>query len=354
MSDEPPAQPWTIRPYQPGDEQPLTALFARVFGRPLDVGHWSWKLKGRPAPSENVWLAVVDGRPIFQYAAIPARYQLPGGEADAMISVDTMTDPDWRRRGLLSQVGQRCYDAWRDAGVSFVIGLPNQQWGSRAQALGWQPLFPLRWLIRPLRPAALLARRLRLPALARLTPLDALAALPWRRSADSAITVRRCAAAGPEFDQLWQRCRHDTPAALVRDSAWVAWRFLAAPDAGYRVLLAERNGAPAGYLAYRLEATTGATWGFVADMLAPRADQAARDALLAAALAEMRAAGAVAATALATPGTWLWTALRRAGFVWGRKGAFSVQLAPLAASLPLDVLRDPGSWHLAGGDFDVI
>ena len=80
-----------------------------------------------------------------------------------MVSVDTMTAPEFQRRGLLSEVGRSTYAHWRDGGVAFVLGLPNERWGSRASALGWIELFPLQWLTRALRPAALLARRLHLP-----------------------------------------------------------------------------------------------------------------------------------------------------------------------------------------------
>jgi hypothetical protein len=346
---------WTIRAYRPGDERGLAGLFARCFGRPLSEEHWRWKLKRLAAPVENVWLAFDGDRPIFQYAGIPVRYQLPGGEAIAMVSVDTMTDPDFRRRGLLSEVGRRCYDAWREAGVPFVIGLPNQQWGSRTVALGWEELFPMRWLIRPLRPEALLARRLKWPALGRLAWAGALWNAIWDRgAADTALRVRPIKRAGPEFDQLWQRCRDETRISVVRDSAWVDWRYLTAPSHDYRVLLAERDGQPAGYIAYRLEMTTGAPWGFIAELLAPQDDPTARRALIACAVSEMRAAGAVAATVLAVPRTRMHAALRRAGFVLGRAGFFSVQIVPLVPDLPIALVRDPTNWDIAGGDFDVI
>ena len=119
---------------------------------------WRWKL----APTSkvpNVWLATHADQPIFQYAAMPTRFEIGDRTHAVMVSVDTMTAPAFRRRGLLTEVASRAYEAWRNAGVAFVIGLPNQQWGSRAQALGWRELFPLQWLARPLRPASNLTVR---------------------------------------------------------------------------------------------------------------------------------------------------------------------------------------------------
>jgi hypothetical protein len=356
MSTEQQTASWTIRPYRAGDERALTALFGRVFGRAISEEHYRWKLRQPPTPVENVWLAVDDGdTPIFHYAGIPTRYRLPGGEVSAMISVDTMTAPEFQRRGLLSAVGRAVYDTWRAAGVAFVIGLPNERWGSRAGALGWEPLFDLQWLARPLRPEAILARRLRMPLLARLTPIGAAWNALWRLRLrrDPAVRVRLVERAGPEFDRLWRRCGMDTAASLVRDATWVNWRYLDAPAFDYRVLLAERDGQPVGYAAYRVEARVAGVAGFVAELFAAQADAPTRRTLIAETLAALRQAGADNAVTLAVPGSPLERDLRGAGFLYSR-GAFGVQIVPLDPELPLGVLRDPQSWNMAGGDFDVI
>jgi hypothetical protein len=331
METQTEAPAWAIRAYRPGDEAALVALFERVFGRSISVEHWRWKLKQPPSPVENVWLAVHGDAPIFHYAGIPTRYRLPGGEATAMVSVDTMTAPEFQRRGLLSRVGQHVYDTWRAAGVPFVIGLPNERWGSRAGALGWQPLFALQWMVRPLRPEAILARRARLPALARLAPAGSLWNGFWnsRLGRDAAVGVRRVERAGAEFDALWERGGSSAPVSVVRDSAWVSWRYLDAPSRAYRVLLAERADGPAGYAAYRVEEHPGGRAGVIAELFAARDDAAARRALLGAALEALRADGAETAATLATPGTPLERDLARAGFL-RRRGAFSVQIVPLA------------------------
>ena len=353
MSTEQQTTSWTIRPYRAGDERALTALFGRVFGRAIGEDHYRWKLRQPPTPVENVWLAVDGDAPIFHYAGIPTRFRLPGREVVAMVSVDTMTAPEYQRRGLLSTVGRMVYDTWRAAGVAFVIGLPNERWGSRAGALGWEPLFDLQWLARPLRPEAILARRLGIPALARLTPAGVAWNALWRLRRDPAVRVRVVERAGPEFDQLWERYGADAAASVVRDSAWVNWRYLDAPAFDYRVLLAERAGQPVGYAAYRVEVHAAGAAGFVAELFAPQADAPARRTLIAETLAALRQAGADNAVTWAVPGSPLERDLRSAGFLYSR-GAFGIQIVPLDPELPLGVLRDPQSWNMAGGDFDII
>ena len=44
-----------------------------------------------------------------------------------------MTDPEYRRQGILTAIARLAYDTWRKAGIPFVLGLPNEQWGSLEQ-----------------------------------------------------------------------------------------------------------------------------------------------------------------------------------------------------------------------------
>jgi hypothetical protein len=272
-----------------------------------------------------------------------------------MVGVDTMTDPECRRQGMLTAVARLAYDTWRKAGIPFVLGLPNQQWGSRTDALGWKALFPLQWLVRPLQPAALLARRLGISALSQLRLLGAVWNRWWDRNIqpDETVHTRGVDRVGSEFDVLWQTCRGDRQISAIRDSAWVNWRYVKAPTFAYRVLLAERWGQPVGYCAYRLQETAGRKLGFIAELLVPQSDMLARNTLIARTLQQLRVEGAEAAITLAIPNTSISCAFRRAGFLFSW-GSFGVCLAPLDPTLSMDTVRNPQNWCMAGGDFDII
>ena len=350
---------WSLRPYRPGDEDALVELFAAVFGRPVDLAAWRWKLKGRRSPVENVWVAVADdGRVIAQYAGIPVRLRLAGRERWAMQSVDTMVSPAFRRRGILTALGTSVYASWAEGGVSAVFGVPNQNWGSRTDALGLQPVLPLAWLRSPLHAGAALARALRLRGTA-AAPLvwlgDALAA-GWRGARsprDGGVRLEPVRSAGEEFDSLWARAAAGLDNAVVRDASWIEWRYLQTPGPPYTVLLARRGGEPVGYVAYRLAGSAEHRSGLVADLLAiPEAEGAAR-VLLAAALDDLLARGAEAAHAAAPRSGTTERTLRRAGFL-RRRGSSQVVLAALTPEVDPAALRRPGRWLLSAGDFDVV
>lgn len=349
-----------LQPYQPGlptTDAALAALFAAAYGRPITPALYRWKLGGLPTPTPNVWVAWDAGQPIFHYASIPTPYQTPDGHAILMTGADLMTAPDQRRRGLLTAYAPQVYETWRQAGLPFTIGLPNERWGSRADHLGWQPLFPLAWLIRPLRPETLVARRLKLPFLARAAVVSRLWQRRWRSALPPGLAVQPAAAADARFDRLWQGARPQQGYCVQRDQTWVHWRFLAAPASEtrwrYQLLLASRDEQPLGYVAYRLQTEAGRMTAFIADLFTAPADEPARLALLTAVVRLLYDLGAEKVASLAVPTTPLYRSLVQSGFR-PALGAFTVKARPLAHTLDLETLRQPAAWYLTGSDFDVI
>lgn len=354
MTSSPDATSYVIRPYRVGDETGLVELFQRAYGRPITVEHWRWKLKGQASAVENVWLAVSGDKPVFQYAGIPTRFQLGQSPANIMVSVDTMTAPEFRRRGLLTRVAGHVYAGWRESGISFVIGLPNEQWGSRTGALGWRRLFPLQWLVRPLRPEAIIADKLKFPALKYATAPAWLwnRVLSRRVRRDPAIQIEPLRYANDAFDVIWENCKSDWMFSTVRDREWVNWRFLTSPARAYELMIAWRAGKPVGYSAHTLVESEQRTVAYLVDLFAARTDHATRDTLLCELIAKLRTTQAVALCTLAVPRTPCFQWLRRAGFF--PRHAFSLEMVPMSAHLSTNLLQDPNNWNLTGADFDVV
>lgn len=341
-----------VRPARPGDEAALTQLFSRAFGRSQSEEGWRWKLGRWNAAVPSVWVAEHKGDLVCQYAGMPAAAQLCGRDVGAMIAVDAMTAPEHRRKGLLTEVVTRAHEAWGRGGVAFVLGLPNEQWGSRSEALGWRPLFKLSWLSFPLRSSDVLRRRYG-PVLG--SALAPLAAAWFRRPAGPAdgVLARTVDTAGPLFDVLWKDVRAAFPSSLFRDGSWVGWRFLAAPDLGYRVLLVTREGRPLGWSAVRVDRSRGHGAGLVADLVAAAgADPSAFGHVVEASLLALDAAGAQTASTLAVEGTARFRRFLERGFL-RRPHGFEVHAVVLDPAIELAALARAEDWDMAGGDFDV-
>jgi hypothetical protein len=330
-------EPSALRPAREGDLAELIALRERTFGRRISPAEWRWKLAGQPSPVANVWVVEAGERLVFQYAGIPTRVRHHGSDALAMVSVDTMTDPDYRRRGLFTSMAAETYSHWRRAGVAFVLGMPNEKSGPGAKVLGFVPVSELRLWVRWLDPFRILtaAAGWRRP---RPSPeIDD--AVDDARSVDGSLEISPITDAAP-LDDLWRRTFYD---GVIRDAAWFRWRYLEAVPA-WKVLGAFKERHIAGAVAFRLDADPERPSGRIGEVVG--ADFSVVRALLKAACAELRRRGAVRVVLLIQPVSVLEQAALSTGFI-PRRFAFSVQALDLGGDLPR-------AGHFQGGDFDVV
>ncbi len=359
----------SVRPARAADLPSILALHEQTFGRPLHETAWRWKFARHAAHSiPLVWVAVdAQERLIGHYGAVPREIRLgKDSPLTAMTAFDGMTDARVRRQGVYTRLVRHAHEAWREAGVACVLGLPNEQYGSRLQALDWRLLFSLRWFLRPLRPEALLARKLRVPFLGRLTAIGGL----WNRLADRplmppvsdqatgepAATLAVHSGADAAFEALAESLNaldrglldHS---GLDRGSAWLTWRYLESRPHRYQLHTARNEQGVEGYLAWRFDRESPAPFGLIAETHAPT--DAVHDALLLAAITAMRKQDALAVAALAVPGSVTDRRLRRAGFRFSW-GSFDVRCVPLRDDLPWNRLQDRLRLAIAGGDFDVV
>ncbi|HEX9991002.1 MAG TPA: GNAT family N-acetyltransferase [Chloroflexia bacterium] len=358
---------WQVRAYRPGDERQLVTLYAEVFGRPRSIEAWRWKLMGRAGSPENVWVAVTgEGRIVGQYGGIPLQMKLRGEIHPAVHAVEAMTSPDYRRQGMLTSLGSAAHDAWGRSGRVMVIGLPNEQWGTRNRALGYTDLFPLGWLRFPLHMERVATRPGKLPGpLARpAAALGGAGSRAWRslsrsnmrrKMAGVSLSMQEITSTSADFDRLWASLSPMYDNCIVRDSSWVGWRFIATEGYKYRVLLARSEGEPVGYIAYRLAESAERSTGYVADIFVGPGGQAVTAKLLEAALDDLSSRGAGTVMATAAPGSALHEHLRSMGFLPARAStAFMFEIVPLQPGVEPGTLADPRTWHITAGDFDVV
>ena len=352
---------WTVRPARTEDVPAIVELFRATFGRPASEDWYRWKHLDSPWPLDApaAFVATHGDRVIAHYGGTPLRFRAGGRTLPGLHGCDMMVAPEFRRRGVMTAVGEAAHAAWAGGGVHLVLGIPPEHWGGLRDRLDYRRAVELGWLWRPLRPAALVRRNAQ-PRLAGGGSVDRLAARGWDRAwsallgrAARGVEVSAVAPPGSELDALWDELAGRYGALVVRDRAWVSYRYTAS-GLDYRTLLASAGGRPTGYLVYRLFlAGRGRASGWIADVFTAPEDRAARAALLRACFRELLDAGAADVRIFSVRHAPLARELRRVGFV-RRSGAFDVGVVPLVPDLPWDVLRDPRRFLVAGGDFDVV
>lgn len=359
------APQWQIRGIRDGDEIPASRLFNRIFDKSITPAQYRWKLADAPFPvgCPATWVADDGGEIVGQYGGTPMRFWLNGQVYPIVHICDVMTHPDFRGQGILSALGVTANDAWRDAGVAFATGFPHAGWGSRRNYLGWQMMYKSMWMWRPLRIGNLLRRRFQNRSLEngaksahRNDASVKIASSAFEKCSNGVygdIRIERIETPGKAFDELWETLKYRYSALVVRDRAWIKYRYADAPEMGYGLLFARKEGQPAGYLAFRIREVNQRIVGYIADLFTAPNDLKTRVALLRHARKCLYHAGAAAMLGVVGEKTPMRKAFRRCGFI-RRYGAFEVSIIPYRDDLALEVLRDPNCWFSMGGDFDII
>lgn len=351
---------YSIRPYREGDIPKILRLFIESGFPSHTEAHYRWKVLTIPCSVPTAWVAEAGDRIVGHYSGTPVRMRLQGQEVHAIHGSYAATLPSYRKHGIFTDLADTAAQHWSAAGYKVQIGVPWGAWGSRRDALGWVPLFGLTWVRRWLLPERAVARRT-VPGRPPELVLRAVAwARPWDRLSPEALStpitdieIRELSEPDGALDRLWTRAGGMWDNLVVRDRQWLSWRYFAAPDAGYRVLLAERGNEPIGYLVLKVEhGPTGSIRGWIVDVFGARNQTEPRRALLRTALSWFRAANVERVAALVPEGGEIRREICGARFTCQGAGNFCV--VPFDRAVPLETLRDASCWHLMGGDFDVM
>lgn len=277
------SDPITFRPYRPGDETGLLAGHNRIFP-PRSLAHWQWKFGDNPTGLVHTMVADHEQHGIVgAYVTIPARVKMEQETRICGQCVDLWVLPEHRRHGprpgLFVNLALAHYEAWGGRGDhqnAFHYGWPIATWRIGQKYLRYEMVRDWDFLFRE-RPAGGLPPR--------AVPAD--------------LEVRRVERFSTDVDALWARDAAGLSLALVRDAAYLNWRFADAHDATYELYeCRERTGgALRGVAVVRKADLLFPDMCFLVDWLAPADDHDATVALVA--TAEQRA-NEMQATALAT------------------------------------------------------
>lgn len=241
--------PYQIREYTPGDEQHISDLFSQVFSASLTPEQWQWKYRGlisTPPPSKLAF--DVAGRLIGHAGAVPLMGQARGTPIPWYQIADVMVHPQARGhlgaenlftcllRGLLTDLARRhprvlAYGF--PGNRPFLLGERTQVYArvEQAEELSWRAgeLHPANWV--------------------RVVPLD------WSHA---------------RLDHLWQRRQPQLPLSLVRDRAYLKWRYAHNPFRSYKLLGLRILGRLAGWAVVTTQRSNRGWECLISDLLVPR------------------------------------------------------------------------------------
>jgi len=239
--------------YRQEDRRQVESLYRRVFGPDAAEANrlrWDWQYRYNPhVPQEGplIWLAREGTTVIGQYATMPVRLWLDGGEIDASWGMDVMVAPERQRQGL----GDTLFRTWdKNTGAALGLGLSEAS-ANLFRKMAWPDLGPVPCFVKPLSRRAL--RRPNWPV--GVNRLVSYLTLPWvklvarPRPLEGEIQMIRHFDDG--FTALWERVREHFAFSVKRDAAYLNWKYVQPPHVRYAIAALSREGQPAGYAVYR-------------------------------------------------------------------------------------------------------
>jgi hypothetical protein len=326
------------------------ACFARNgFPRELDVFRWQYF----DGPAEPLFVDVLDTG--SKLGAIYATFAVPvivrGRRALAVQSLDTLTDEDFRGRGLFVDLAKRVYARAAAAGVEFVYGFPNGQSAHGFfRRLGWRALDPVPFLVRPLR-TGYAARRAH--ALGRWLPdLPVPVGPAWLGAAQRLGDLARFT---DEHTEVWREFAASIGVAVDRDAAYLNWRLVDKPGERYRRAEVREGGRVVAFAAWCVKDKHGGRVGYLMELVHRRGHARTARRLLRHALREMAAERADLALAWSLPHSPSHAAMRAAGFL-----PLPARLRPIelhfgsCSFVPDGAAEQRNEWYLSYCDSDTV
>jgi len=120
----------------------FSELMYSCFNLKLDASFFKWKYFDNPAGHAIAYEALYNGKTVSSYVIIPELYWIDGAVKKIYQSVDTMTHPDFQRKGLFVKLAQMAFqDALIQDKELLIIGFPgSQSYGGFVNKLNWKLL----------------------------------------------------------------------------------------------------------------------------------------------------------------------------------------------------------------------
>lgn len=235
----------------------LMKCFDRNIERKRKLSYYEWLYLNNPQKNLFVDFAI-DNKKDQEivagiYAILPNSFKIGENYYICAQSLDTLTDKNYRRRGLFIKLASSMYERVKNNGMPFVYGFPNANSAHGIfERLGWKRLGFNPELIKflRLRLEYLLYNKPNIQKACRLLP-DFRLRYNYKITLSSKQEIKDIDNFNDEqFESLWKEFSSSIKITLVRNSSYLNWRLKEAPHKNYRNLAFYDNETLKGFISY--------------------------------------------------------------------------------------------------------
>lgn len=335
----------TVRRYHKGDEDQIQTLFKKTFNHTRPLAVWKWKFIENPKQERPFILVFEEDNQILGHISLWVTDAYLNGEKKKVgLRVDTMVDPDARGKGIYKKLNDALLVEAKQDGIDYLYGFP----APKAKELflrytGASHLTDMpRWMLIQ-KPIHLLASKF--SPLSIFKPLDRIfQSFKKSKLHTDGYEVKEVKRCEQEFDQLAERSKHAEQGLVVRDAAYLNYRYFDHPEHQYKMIGIYEDRRLIGYVVTH-QISGSFENGMLVDWLAE--DEKLWPVLLAAARTELKDTDVIQSWALTH--TLAASTLKQDGFI--HKDS-PMPLVGKAIDPSLSSMDDADQWFITPGDVD--
>ncbi len=231
----------------------LSEMDLCVRGRRLGADFWPWLYFGNPAGTGTAVVALAGGRVVGKLGRVPVRVTAGGERLTAELREGFTLLPEWRTWANFRALGAAAGLAKPEQTAAFAFGFATPYISKLHASMGWPVLGRVPIFAGVLNGTRMLAARgfAGPAAVAAGGAARAVFGLKRRHRAAAGVDLVEIASFGEEYDALWRSIEPNDGVAVVKDAAYLNWRYVQCPAASYHRVAAWCGGELAGYIVWR-------------------------------------------------------------------------------------------------------
>jgi hypothetical protein len=224
----------------------LFDLIRKVYGPSNEFEkRWNWEYFENPKSKKiKILIAEDDQKIIGCTTRMPVTILLKGYEMDGFFSINTMSDPSYRRRGIVKNL-------YKMASETMPLQLSKGSALNMYKLLlkiGYRPIAPNTFMVAVLSPFRWLLWRARLSS-PKINFDPHHYNLP-----DSFVSISNF---DHEFDEFWNRVSVHYEGIVAKDSAYMNWRYVSIPHLSYKKFYRKKDARIVAMVVLRSKGSSG-------------------------------------------------------------------------------------------------
>lgn len=204
-----------------------------INGSPKNLENIRWQFFKNPTKKYLVDIAfdTISGKVAGIYAVSCISFKINTQISVGSQSLDTITDIDFRGKGLFTKLAKSVYQKAENTNISLVYGFPNgNSIHGFEKKLEWVVLDPVPFLIKPLK-SRYFTNKI---SFLKFFPNINLSFKGFSKSKE--YTIKEEFSFPDEVNNLWDNFSKDIKVAVNRNKEYLHWRYIKKPNEDYKVV----------------------------------------------------------------------------------------------------------------------